>query len=215
MGVDLQPAAVEYANRSFRAWNRRGGVRAIVADIRRLHRALPTGQRFGFAFCPHNSIRHLPTEEDLAQHLRAVSRVLASRGVYAVGLGLQPIDGPIAGEDVHQAARGRTRVTGVFEYFEAPRVRGQPRRERVVSFTTVRRGRAIAEHASHYDLLCVDPAMWARCLRRAGFEEIGVVDDETARDLPPDRAAYAYRVIRPKRGASLPVAALGHARRGS
>lgn len=127
-----------------------------------------------------------------------MARLLVRGGIYAVGVELLPRSASIAGEDVHTARRGRSRVSAVFEYFEAPpeaRARG-PRLERVVSFTTHRVGRRSRTIESSYDLLCIDPDMWRRTIAAAGFSEIAVVDDERARDLPPGRTAYAYRILR-------------------
>jgi hypothetical protein len=101
---------------------------------------------------------------------------------------------------VYQARRGGMKVSAVFEYFEAPGSGdgvSSPRLERVVSHTTVRgagsrSGRTIL---SSYDLLCVDPVMWADCVQRAGLVEIAVVDDERGEDVAPGRIDYAYRVL--------------------
>jgi hypothetical protein len=212
LGVELDPRVAAYANARFadRGWKRRACT--IVGDIRTLDRIeYPAGfgGPFGFAFCPHNSLRHLGSARDLTAHLRAVAAVLAPGGVYAVGIGLQEPGGEIFGEDVYEAQRGRTRVCAVFEYFEAPGgggggggAAGSPRLERVVSHTTVhlgggrgRKGRRSRTILSSYDLLCVDPAMWAGCVRRAGLVEIAVVDDERAADVATGRSDYAYRVL--------------------
>lgn len=151
---------------------------------------------FGFVFCPHNSVRHLLSAADLRRHLRSVAAVLAPGGAYAVGIGLQRPDDPIQGEDVHRAARGRVKITSVFQYFESPR-RGPrgARLERVVSFTTVGSGRRKRLIESAYDLLCVDPVLWQRCVRSAGLAELAVVDDERGKDLPAGRTDYAYRIL--------------------
>lgn len=160
---------------------------------------------FDFAFNPHNSIRHLLTPADLVRHLKSVRAVLSRRGVYAVGVGLQPAEAEIFGEDVHAASRGtgpwRVRVTSVFQYFESP-VAGPHRLERVVCITTVRRGERAApgrqqQTTSSYDLLCLEPALWTACLRRAGMREVGIVDDDRVTDLPPGRTDYAYRILKP------------------
>lgn len=200
-GVELDPAVAAYANRRLSALGLSSRARAIVGDIRDLD-ALDypggLGAPFGLAFCPHNSLRHLPSASDLTRHLRAVARVLSPRGVYAAGIGLQEPHQAIFGEDVHRARRGRTRVSAVFEYFEGtpgPAAHGSPRRERVVSYTTVRVGRRSRVIESVYDLLCVDAGMWRRCVHAAGLVEIAVVDDLRAADLPGDRADYAYRVL--------------------
>lgn len=158
------------------------------------------GPPYDFAFSPHNSIRHVPTPGHLILHLKAVAAVLRTRGVYAVGLGLQHQGDPIAGEDVHRARRGGLIVHNVCQYFETPgHRRGTPRRERIVSFTTVTSGRGRVRRRrsieSVYDLLCIDPVMWRSALRAAGLCELAVVDDERAADLPPARMDYAYRVV--------------------
>lgn len=200
-GIELDDAVAEYANRRLKTGGLASRARAIVGDVRDLDSldyppslAAP----FGFAFCPHNSLRHLASVRDLARHFRAVARMLSPRGVYAVGIGLQDPDQAIFGEDVHEARRGRMRVSAVFEYFETtagPSVHGSPRMERVVSHTSVRIGRRTRTIESVYDLLCIDAEMWRRCVRDAGMVELAVVDDERAADLPDVRIDYAYRVL--------------------
>lgn len=214
-GVELDPAVAAYANRRLQAAGTWPRARAIVGDIRTLDSMdapAALGGPYGFAFCPHNSLRHLPSAKDLTRHLRAVSRVLRIDGVYAVGIGLQEPGGAIFGEDVHEARRGRVRVSAVFEYFEAARgtaANGSPRLERVVTHTTVRVGRRTRVIESVYDLLCIDARMWRRCVRAAGLVEIAVVDDRRAADLSGDRIDYAYRVLaRPEH----PAIAGGNAR---
>ncbi len=200
-GVELDPAVAAYANRRLHASGLGSRARAIVGDIRELNALeCPSalGAPYGFAFCPHNSLRHLPSAKDLTRHLRAVARVLTPRGVYAVGIGLQEPGEAIVGEDVHEARRGRTRVSAVCQYFEAgrgPASHGSPRLERVVSHTTVRVGRRTRVIESVYDLLCIDAATWRGCVRAAGLVEVAVVDDRRAADLPGDRIDYAYRVL--------------------
>lgn len=203
VGVELDPAVADYAN-AYLPQRGTARARAIIGDIRTLDAlAYPRGlgPPFDVAFCPHNSIRHLATPADLTKHLRAVANVLVPRGVYIVGIGLQPLEAPIAGEDTHAARRGGVQVSAVCQYFETPRHKRRrgPRRERVVTFTTVTSGRGRTRRSrtieSSYDLLCVDPAMWKRCVRLAGLSELAVVDDDRAANLPPERTDYAYRIL--------------------
>jgi len=200
VGVELDPIVAEYANKRLARTDRSQipRARALVGDIRSLDRlSFPRSLAppFGFAFCPHNSIRHLTTPPDLTAHLCAVAAVLAPGGIYAVGTSLQPIDQAVVGEDVHTAKRGETRVTSTCQYFDAPRSSSGHRLERILTHNTVRVGRCSRLTESVYDLLCIDPAMWHRCTASAGLSEIAIVDDDRARDLPADRVDYAFRVL--------------------
>lgn len=207
IGVELDDAVAGYANRRLAKAEPRGRVATLVGDIRRLDRLVfpaGIGPPFDFAFIPHNSIRHLPTPEDVVRHLRAVRAVLRPSGAYAVGVGLQPQDVEIFGEDIHSASRGsgrsRLRVTSVFQYFESP-ASGPLRLERIVSITTIRRGdrrpAVEVQSTSSYDLLCITPEMWRTCVQKSGLVEVAVVDDSQARPLPRERTDYAYRILRP------------------
>lgn len=201
-GVELDAVVAAFANERLGPRGRTRA-RAVVGDMCRLD-ALPfprgLGPPFDVAFSPHNSIRHCASPADLRRHLAAMAAVLRPRGIYAVGVGLQRPGEAIVGEDVHKARRGGLVVHNVCQYFEAPPAgRAHPRRERIVSFTTVTTGRGAARRRrtieSSYDLLCIDPAMWRAALRSAGMVELAIVDDERGADLPADRTDYAYRVI--------------------
>ncbi len=196
VGVDIEAASVEFANERLKRLGLNRLAVAVCADMRTLDRSLGTRARFDFAFCPHNSVRHLLTERDLARHITAVRRVLSPGGVYAVGVGLQDPDEPIDGEDLHSASRRGLKVTELCQYFDALTRRGQERRERVVLHVTMERREGVRMVESWYDLLCVDPEMWRRCVAGAGMTEVAIVDDQRARDLPGDRLGYAYRVLK-------------------
>lgn len=185
---------VAYANARLARLGLHRRAAAVEADIRVLDRLLRDAPGFDVAFCPHNSIRHLPTPADLTRHLRAVARVLKPRGIYIVGIGLQRQADAIAGEDIHRASRRGVKVRSVFQYFDSP-APSPHRAERIVSFTTVKSARDSRTIESAYDLLCIDPAMWRHVVVRAGLTELAVVDDARARDLPPSRTHYACRVL--------------------
>lgn len=202
VGVELDAAVAAFANERLGP-RVRTRARAVVGDMCRIDALVyprGLGPPFDVAFSPHNSIRHVASPAELRRHLSAMAAVLRPRGIYVVGVGLQAPGEPIVGEDVHKARRGGLLVHNVCQYFEAPSARrSQPRRERIVSFTTVITGHGVGRRRrtveSSYDLLCIDPAMWRNAVRAARMVELGVVDDERGADLPADRTDYAYRVI--------------------
>lgn len=202
VGVDLHPAMVAYARR--RAREERGGragrrVRFVLGDMRTLRGLAAGGGRsagLDAAFCLDNSIRHLSSDAAMAEHLRAVRRVLSRTGVYIVGLGLRPEGGDSPSEHISLARRRGVTVHSVANFLppEESATGRAARMERCFIHTTVSARGASHEHLSRYGLRTWTPEQWKRAVRAGGMREIGVVDDR-ARDLGEGRTGYAYRVL--------------------
>lgn len=192
VGVDLNPAMVEYAAGRVKRFRTRA--RIVKADIERM---TPTelgigSVRFDAAFCLHNSVRHLPTPAALTRHLASVAGVLAPDGVYLVGTDLLGGAEEFAGEDVFAARRGTLRIREYVQYF--PQDRGKRRVERVASSFIVHHGRERTELHGAYDLQVLTPASWRKIIRAAGLKELAAVSAK-GRRYEGERSLYAIRVL--------------------
>lgn len=144
------------------------------------------------AFCPINTIRHLPTDRAMVAHLSEVRRVLAPRGVYAVGLTVSSPGMEFPSEDVWEGRRRGWHVTQVVQY--VPPTRASDRWERAYSHLVVRRGRRVEHRDSAYRLRCYTPTQWLALVERAGLRVLGTTDD-AGRDIVPTPCGYAIYVL--------------------
>jgi len=103
-GIDLNPLAVDYCNNRL---ERAGFPRsAVVGDMCDFQCDAPVDA----AFNTINSFRHLGTEPEARNHLRAVAGALPPGGLYVLGLHLTPTAGePLSGES-WSARRGNLTV---------------------------------------------------------------------------------------------------------
>jgi SAM-dependent methyltransferase len=140
---------------------------------------------FHLAFCLANSVRHLPTDKHLAEHLRRVAQTLAPGGLYAVGIGLTEYGVEQESEDIWKGAQGSLRVTQMVQYLPAePR----DRRERVLSQLAVNTPTRETYVEHNYDLRSYNAAEWAAAVRAAGLRVLRVVDEDGDTIFgPPDR----------------------------
>lgn len=123
MGIDLDPGMVAYTRERIEQRGLEQHASVVRADIRRftpraLAKACDVRGAVGIdaAFCLHNSIRHMTSERDLLQHLRAMAKVLSTRGAYAVGVELTPPEQMMTSESVFVGMRAGVRVREVFNY---------------------------------------------------------------------------------------------------
>lgn len=184
IGVDLNPAMIDYARR------RLPNATLLHGDMQHIDDLIRSSS-VHFGFNTINTIRHLPTDDAVARHLRAMSRVLAPGGVYAVGLSLSDYDNEMPTEDVWEGARGRCRVRQIVQY-EPPNARA--RRERVISHLTIERPRGEEHVDSTYDLRAYSERQWRRLIERSPLRLAATVD-EHARDIEPAPMGYAIWVL--------------------
>jgi SAM-dependent methyltransferase len=197
VGIDLQPEMIAFAKRRLRELKLDKRITTHLADMRTFApRALRDKVRV--AFCPDNSIRHLPSDAALVDHLRGIRSLLAPGGVYLVGIGLTPEDGDFPTEDLVQYKRGKTHIRHVFDFLPPdPNAKGpKSRKEKAYVHLSMASPAATFEEASRYDLRTYSPRQWPSVIKRAGMREVGVVDHQ-AKDLPPSRTRYAVRVLAP------------------
>ena len=185
MGFDLSPAMIAYARARLASLGLAGRAELFVADMA----SFETPRRAHFAFNMINTIRHLPSDRALRDHLAAVGASLVPGGIYAVGLGFtDPREQP--SEDVWEAARGRCRVRQVVQYLPPP---SGSRRERVISHLEVVRPGSSRHIDSTYDLRTYTRAQWRRVVAGSPLVEEAVVG-EHGRLVESD--GYAIRILR-------------------
>lgn len=189
-GIDLSEAMIGYAQR-------RGIGRYVLGDITKLTEHFKPGS-FDFAFCPINSVRHLPSDAAMVRHLKNMHAVLKPGGVYAVGINYGgvvdgvPLEFP--SEDIWAAARGTLRVTQVVQY-ETPQELGD-RTEHVRSVLTVQRGARPSEQVlSTYTLRTYTRAHWDAVVRASELRPVATVD-EAGREVTIGDAGYGIHILK-------------------
>lgn len=187
-GHDPLPEMVDYARRRLSRW----------ADRWRLDRCgftdpLPAGPPHDVAFCPVNSLRHLPDDQSLHTHLAQMRGQLVPGGIYVVGLDLHHAE-VVPDEDVWEGRRGRLRVCQVIQYL--PPVAGS-RVEEVIVEMMVGRPRGTAHHSWRYSLRTYTEAQWCEALRDAGWRRLATCDARGHPVGPDLRLAYQLEVLQP------------------
>ncbi len=184
-GFDLNERMIDFARA------RQPGVDARVADMRsfaikRWHR------KFAIAFNTINTIRHLPSDRAMLDHLQQTALCLKSGGLYVVGLSLAHYghEGPT--EDVWTAARGSLKVTQIVQFEPA----SLPNRdERVFSHLMIERPSRTEHRDSAYTLRSYSLRQWESLVRRSPFQIVGVVDEQGRNAVPID-GCYRLFVLR-------------------
>ncbi len=198
IGFDLEPAMVDYCKG--RAAKLQPATRKRctfgVADMTDFASMIPTGG-VDFAFNLINTIRHLPTDAAMIEHLAQVRRALRAGGVYVVGISLSAYGLETATEDVWSGSRGSTTVTQVVQYEPPLGARGGSRVERVFSVVTVKSKRGERQFSSTYGLRTYSRAQWERVIERAGMRVARVVDGD-GHDHEPGVLGYAIWVLTAK-----------------
>ncbi|MFA6046885.1 MAG: class I SAM-dependent methyltransferase [Phycisphaerales bacterium] len=178
IGFDIEPAMVAYAKRRNAELPAASRPTVFTARMEDFDTARPR-LKVHVAFNLINTIRHLPTDAALLQHLSAVARVLRPGGVYIVGLGLAAYGLEPPTEDIWTGSRAGVRVHQLVQYEPAAGRSGNAARaERVVSHLTVTRGRgtsATEEHIdSAYSLRSYDLDQWRGVVKKSDLVEVGV-----------------------------------------
>lgn len=167
MGFDRSESMIGYARMMMK---RRGeGARFFVADLTDF--APPA--RATFAFCPINTIRHLPSDRAMLAHFACMRRALAPGGVYVVGIETCRYGLEFPSEDIWQGRRGRVHVQQAVQYL--PPRRGE-RIERVISHLTITTPTGTRHLDSRYDLRAYSEGEWSRLLGKARWRVLGVCD---------------------------------------
>ncbi len=208
LGFDLSPGMVEYANSSIAA--RVSGRSAVkktspmvdqavyVADLTSFAGTLAPVLARGsvdFAFNLINTIRHLSSDAAMLAHFEQMASVLATGGVYALGLSLSAYGFEIPSEDIWIGRRGRCEVRQVVQYLPATGAGRGGRVERVISHLTVTRGARVEEIDFAYDLRSYDLSQWQRLVARSALELVGTVREDGS-DFEVSEPGYAIFLLR-------------------
>lgn len=204
IGVDLHPAMLARGQTRSRRAGLSDRIRLDLLDMRLVHRALtPADPHPRLAFCLDNSIRHLPTDAALVEHLASIRRIIQSRktpGAYLVGIGLTPDAGEFPSEYAAHVRRANLVVRQVVEFLPPDPSASVPKRssriEHAYGHIAVSSPRGEQDIFTHHQLRTYRLAEWHRAIKRAGLRETHVLTP-SGRPLPSDRTAYAIRVLRP------------------
>ncbi len=201
VGLDREPAMIEYARRRLRRLGLERRAALHVGDMAEVARFLPPAS-VDFAFIPDSSLRHLLSEAAVLRHLAGMDRILRPGAVYVVGLSLHHpgLDGP--DEDVWTARRGRCRVTQLVDYL--PPEPGRPRRERVLSHLMIERPGGVAHRDGVYDLRSYTQRQWEALVARSPLAPVASLDrrgrPREGRILPYQLEILAASPARERRG---------------
>jgi SAM-dependent methyltransferase len=189
-GYDPLPAALRYA---------RGRLDVLGADHRLVEADFtaplprPVG-RADVAFCPVNSVRHLPDDRDVLAHFEQIASALRRGGVYLVGIDLHHA-GREPDEDVWTATRGALSVQQVIQYLPPE---GRARIETVIVELVITRPRG-TEHAGYrYGLRTYTAGQWDALVNRSALRRVATCDRA---GRPVDRTArlpYQIEVLAPR-----------------
>lgn len=190
VGVDLSASMTAYARERARALGVARRCTFIAEDIQEMRGAEGRGP-FDFAFCPINSIRHLPSDAAMVRHLVRVRELLAPDAVYAVGISLSKAEWEMPSEDVWEASRDGVHVKQVVQY--VPPGDGS-RVEKVFSVMHVNASGRSRTIESAYDLRTYTLGQWHAITKRAGMEIVATVNEE-GEDLDVRELGYQVSIL--------------------
>jgi SAM-dependent methyltransferase len=182
-GYDPLPGMLAYARSRLDA---RGADHRLVRA--RFTDPLPGLGQADVAFCPVNSLRHLPTDPTVLAHLAQIAGCLTRGGVYLVGIDHHHPDRQ-PDEDVWEATRGSLSVKQVIQYL--PPEPGS-RTEQVIVELIATRPRGVEHHGYAYGLRTYTQQQWRRLVGRSALRRVAAHD---ANGRPVDEAArYPYQI---------------------
>lgn len=200
LGFDLSASMVEYARKRLDRLALRHA-RACVAPMETFADALGLEHKFEVGFNLINSIRHLPGEAAMREHLGQMRRALVEGGIYIVGISISAYGLEAASEDVWEGRRGSCHVRQLVSYLppDVDLGEGHPRArlERVISQMTVTTPAGERQIGSTFDLFCYDVRQWRAVVASAAYEIVACVDED-GRETPEPEPGYALFILRPR-----------------
>lgn len=191
IGIDLSRRMCAFARRRAHDAGLADRCRFVAADMRKFQRHV-RAKSVGLAFNLINSIRHLPSDAAMLDHLNQVARALAPGGIYVVGLSATAYGLESPSEDVWTGRRGSLSVTQVVQ-FEPPSPGS--RWEQVYSVLSISTGTSLRTAQSAYRLRTYSLDQWHALLARSPLHATHTVD-ERGNPLKPSQSGYALHILR-------------------
>lgn len=180
-GFDINPRAIEYLNKKLE----RNALKArcFIGDMTTVSMGRT---KFDGAYCTVDTFRHFLSDNEAISHLRSVNRILASNGIYVLGLHILPKRGIRKTSFRWQGTRGRLRVHTTITILD---VDTSQRKETLGYYLRVTKPSATRTYRSVYKLRTYTLDQFKRIVTAAGgFEIMGVydVDDGYTGPVIPD-----------------------------
>ncbi|HYD01276.1 MAG TPA: class I SAM-dependent methyltransferase [Phycisphaerales bacterium] len=195
VGVDLLEPMNRFAAEEAQRLGVGGRLRFLTAPMESFDVPQPS---FHAALNPINSVRHLMTDKAVLAHLACVRRALRPRGVYIVGVEVNPPGIAQPSEDVW---KGRIAGLSVHQFVSYVPPEGRSRRETAMSHKTVITGRGRARHERHidsvYHLRTYTKPQWEKILRAGGWSVVACYGP-TGRPKAFEPVGYCLQVLRPQ-----------------
>jgi SAM-dependent methyltransferase len=194
-GFDLLPEMVAFASGAAADAGVNERATFFAADMRTFDTVWPAGQRVDVVFNLINTMRHLPSDLAVRDHLRAVAGVLRPGGVYIVGLSLSDYGNEAPTEDVWRGRGRGLSVTQVVQYLPPEGGPGKGRDERVISHMVIKRKGQARHVDSTYVLHAFDLAQWSSLVARSPLR-IEAVTDGLGHPVTPSGSGYYVFILR-------------------
>lgn len=166
-GIDLSPDMLDRSPAH-------EAVTTSCADVRNFQ---IEGAPFDFAWCPINSIRHMPTRKDLNKHLQCVARHLPADGLYLVETMLTDHDGPFIEDKCSTWDTPQPDGSIVKAWWGTKQADLATRRIREYArFERHRDGKCVARIDSTYEMLLMTSNDWQEWPTEAGFQVEQVIE---------------------------------------
>jgi len=191
-GFDTDQRMLSYARDRLRRRNQLAQVRLHQADMASFIRTIGSA-RYAIAINPVNTLRHLHSPRQVAEHLRQIAAALKSGGLYLVGISFSRYGEEEPTEDLWTARRGSCSVRQIVQYLP-PDPRN--RMERVFSHLQVDRPRGRTYFDSSYELRSYDLQQWKGVISRSPLRRVGAFDDLGNRVTDDIETNYQIEVLR-------------------
>lgn len=182
-GYDLAAGMLAFTRKRLAGWGKRAKLaRGEMSSYR------PKG-RFGLIFNVLSTFRHLMTEKEALAHLRLMAGALEPGGVFILGLDLSIYGQDEPDEEVWECRQGGRRAKHVVMSIPAE---PETRRERIINFVTVPKGRRETVLESSYDLRSYSAAELAALVEKSPLriEAVYGYDGRPAVLGGPERALW-------------------------
>lgn len=190
LGFDVSESMIVYARSTIARRGLAERARVFTARMESFVAGLH-GERVVFAHSLINTVRHLPDDRAMLDHLAQMHAALRPGGVYVVGLHLSAYGVERASMDRFTARRGALTVTQRITY-EPPEPGG--RWETVRTRIEVRRPSGRQRLRARYALRCYSLTEWTALVEASPLRSVAVVDEAGA-EAPAMEGEYRLFVL--------------------